>query len=238
MKITCIIIDNELNACQLLSGLLMQIPNVELLQAYTNPNDARLSIMVNNPDLIFLDVNMPGLSGMQLVNFLRIAGVQSEVVIVTADDSHTLEAIRTGVFDYLLKPVSLSVVIDLIARFRGRQQNGMAQQDFRLGKLRFNTLNGFFLLKMADIVYITADGNYSKVHLSNGTNRIVTTNIGQIEERLNGLSFFRISRSLIINLGCLIHINRKGPTCTLAFNGSTVDFPMTRIRIRQLAELF
>jgi two-component system, LytTR family, response regulator len=238
MKTTCVIIDDEMNACRLLGDLLMQIPDVEVANVFNDPQAARLSVMATHPDLVFINISMKGLAGLAYLDSLKNLNVYSEVVIVTSDDSYSLEAIRHEVFDYLLKPVNIEVLIGLICRFKKRQQRTLQPAESYYGKLRFNTVQGFFLIDVSDIVYVAAEGNYSKIYLKNGTSKLISKNIGQVEDRLNGFSFFRMDRSLIINLRCLADINRKVHTCTLAYNGSTINFPINRLRIKQLIALF
>jgi len=238
MKITCVIVDDELKACQLIEGLLKNIPDIEVLGYFTDPKEARLHVLNSSPDIIFLDINMPGLTGLEFVDSLKIARVQSKVVFVTGLDTFTIEAIRREAFDYILKPVTMDSLLEMICRYMGNQIKQVSSKDLCYGKLRFNTLQGFFLIDVADIVYVKADGNYSIVNLNDGSSKIITQNLGHIEARLSGFSFFRMDRSLIINIKYVSHINRKDHTCTLAFNGSVIDFPVNRIRVKQLAEIF
>jgi DNA-binding LytR/AlgR family response regulator len=127
---------------------------------------------------------------------------------------------------------------EVICRFKGKQRRQVTPMDLCYGKLQFNTLHGFFLIELSDIVYVKADGNYSIVHLKDGSNKVITMNLGQIEERLTGFRFFRMDRSLVINLQSLIFVNRKDRYCTVDYNGSTVDFSIKRSRIKQLVEMF
>ena len=238
MKISCVIVDDEPKACQLLVGLLRQIPDVEVLESFTDPFEARLYVMDSNPDMVLLDINMPGLSGLEFLDSIKRARIPSEVVFVTGFDHYTVDAIRKDAFDYLLKPVSLDDLVEMICRYRGRLSRKPVQQDICYGKLKFNTLQGFFLLDVSDIVYAQADGNYSVVYLNDGTTKIITQNLGSIDERLADFSFFRMDRSIIINLKYLVHINRREQACTLAFNGASIDFLVNRNRLKQLIDLF
>lgn len=216
MKITCVIIDDDLKACQLIEALLKQIPDVEVLASFQDPQASRLFIMDHAPDLIFLDISMPGLSGLEFLDSLKKSLIQSEVVLVTAYNDYTVEALRLEAFDYILKPVTQDAISEVIYRYKSKQRRRVIPQDLCYGKLRFNTLQGFFIINVTDILYIKADGNYSIVYLQNGLNKVITLNIGHIEDQLADFSFFRLDRSLLINLKYLEHINRKGHCCTLA----------------------
>ena len=238
MKISCIIIDDELKACQLLARLLEQIPDVEVVGIYTNPFEAKLKVMEHAPQIILLDVSMPGLTGFQFADSLKLAGISSEIVYVTGYGSYTIEAIRKQAFDYILKPVSLNSLIEMVCRFKEKQKNHGNHSEGMSGKLKFNTLQGFFLLELADIMYVNADGNYSKVFLKDGSIRVITLNLGAMEARLCGCGFFRMDRSHIINLKYLVQINRKDHLCLLAVNGSQIEFRANRASIKALADLF
>lgn len=238
MRISCVIVDDEPKACQLLEGLLKQIPDVDVIESFSDPFEARLYVMEAIPDLVLLDINMPGLTGLEFLDSIKKAGIQSEVVFVTGFDQYTIDAIRKGAFDYLLKPVSLDDLVEMICRYKGGFSKKPVPHDLCYGKLKFNTLQGFFLLDVVDIVYAQADGNYSVVYLNDGTSKIITQNLGSIEENLADFSFFRMDRSNIINLKYLVHINRREQACTLAFNGASIDFLVNRNRIKQLIDLF
>jgi len=238
MKITCIIIDDEKKACQLIETLLKRISDVEVIASFQDPQASRLYIIDHPPNLIFLDIKMPGLSGLDLLDSIKKAQVQSEVVLMTAFNDYTIEALRLDAFDYLLKPVTQDAISEVIYRYKCKQKSRVPYQDLCYGKIRFNTLKGFFIIDVDDIIYVKADGNYSIVYHQDGSNNVVTWNIGHIEKQLNVYNFFRLNRSLMINLKYLGHINRKDHICTLTYNDSSIDFPISRVRIKELVGKF
>jgi two-component system LytT family response regulator len=101
-------------------------------------------------------------------------------------------------------------------------------------KLKFNTHTGFFLLSPEEILYIQADWNYSEVFLSDKKSELVTINIGKLEEMLPGNIFYRISRSVIINIKYLVRVNRKKRLALLEKEGKEYTFNIPLLNIRKI----
>jgi len=122
MKITCVIIDDQLQSSQFLSGFLRQIPGVEVINAFSDPFIARLNILSNNPDLIFLDVNIPNLGGLDYIQSIVQASNRSEVILMDQNDYNKIEVFHHEVFDYLKKPLNHEELFNTICRFRRKNQ--------------------------------------------------------------------------------------------------------------------
>ncbi|MBN1145142.1 MAG: response regulator [Bacteroidales bacterium] len=194
--------------------------------------------------LLFLDIQMPVMSGFEVLQAIYQAQVKPVVIFVTAYDEFAIQAIRSSAFDYLLKPVDetelISAVERLIATYKQKEQADNFQKligQVTQKKLRFNTTGGFMLVNPEDIVYIQADWNYSEIHVSKDKHEVVTMNIGAVEELLPAGQFARISRSVIINLAYLEKVQRARRLRTLRKDDVTYEFKIPILRIRYLESL-
>jgi DNA-binding LytR/AlgR family response regulator len=105
-------------------------------------------------------------------------------------------------------------------------------------RIKLNTRSGYVLIDSAEVVYCQADGNYTHIQLTRGTREIVTQNLGTIEEVLKGNSFFRASRSYLLNLKYLSRVDRKSCNCILEYPGKTCSIKIPAPKIRMLESIF
>ena len=237
-----IIIDDEEKAILNLVGLLKSFPQIKVVAQETGSANALETIDNYKPDLIFLDIHMPGKSGFEIAGELYRQGCKPEIIFVTAFDKYAIEAIRHAAFDYLLKPVKQEELATAIDRLLVKQlQQDREQQIKRLfehssnkGKLKISTTGGFTLIIPADILYINADWNYAEIFYESEKNELVTMNIGSLEELLPPMDFFRINRSTIINVAYLVKVSRKHRTAYLAKDGKEYTFKIPLLNIRKL----
>lgn len=150
------------------------------------------------PQLVFLDVEMPMGSGFDL---LELAGERNfEVIFTTAYQEYALKALKNEARDYLLKPIDadelIAAVNKVLSHLGNRHNDGYVQGQ----KLKLNGLRETLMVPVSDVLYLEADGRYSTVYLSNGIKQTVTRNIGEFEEELVPQHFFRIHKSLLVNL--------------------------------------
>ena len=158
-----------------------------------------------------------------------------------------IQAIRNSVFDYILKPVHQEELESAIERFR---EAGSKVQEQDLQKLvnalrgssptriKLNTRSGYMLIDPSDIVYCKADGNYTHIQLTSGSCEITTQNLGAIEGILNGSSFFRASRSYLLNLEYLSRVDRKSSNCILEHPGNSWSIKIPAQKIKLLESTF
>jgi DNA-binding LytR/AlgR family response regulator len=245
-EISVLIVDDEPEARDLLRLLLSQVARVKVAGEAENADEAFKQVLKLKPDLLFLDIQMPGKDGFDLVGELRTHGFDMGYIFVTAYDEYAIQAVRASVFDYLLKPVNPEELNQAIARYRQiRREEKMDEITdellAQLGKglrLKLNTRKGFLLIDPREILCCLADGNYTRILLYGGRSETVSSNLGKIAEELNGNSFFRISRSSIINLQYLTYVDHKKGTCRLQGADSFIDLKVARNRLTRLDELF
>jgi DNA-binding NarL/FixJ family response regulator len=121
-KITCVIIDDEIEACDRLESLLTKIPNIKVLSKETRTERGIQTVIELFPDIVFLDVEMPRQSGFDVINEIRKNNVFPIFIFVTGYNQYAIKAIREAAFDYLLKPVDIDELKDTIERFGSKQK--------------------------------------------------------------------------------------------------------------------
>lgn len=243
-NIRILIVDDEPEARDLLSMLLDRIGGVEVVGSSDGVDQAFEQISTKQPDLILLDIQMPGKNGFELIKMVHEKNLDSGFIFVTAYDEYAIEAIKASAFDYLLKPVDREELELSVYRFRDQRKDSSLQQ--QLGemlegislksRIKVNTRTGFILIDPEEVIHCKAEGNYTELHLINHRVETITSNLGSFMAQLPQGSFFRISRSAIINLNYLIRVNNKAGTCRLSAD-LEVDLKVARNRRQELDEV-
>jgi len=205
--IKILIIDDEAFARELLKQQLEEYcaGTVEVVGLAGSAIEGLKLINQMQPQLVFLDVEMPMGSGF---DFLELAGERRfEVVFTTAYREYALKAIKHKAMDYLLKPIDSDELVLAVnnarIHFESRKAGVLTQNQ----KLKLQSLRETLLVLIADILYLEADGRYSKVHLAGGITHLVSRNIGEFEEELLPHRFFRIHKSLLVNLEKVVSLH-------------------------------
>jgi len=239
--IRTIIIEDDPEALYLLTTLVNSTGMAEVCGSTTNPAVALELIKTTSPEMIFLDIRMPHISGLDIAREIKqTSGKKPYIVFTTASDDYALEAFEYSAFDYLLKPFSAQRLRETLQRYRDILSYGAeravkkgAETD---GVLIFKNTNGAVFIDPANVIMITADGNYSTfISVPNRTDT-VTILLGTIENQLPANRFFRSSRSAIINTSFLTKIDSKQGQCVLSKNGKEYRCEISRERIRLLME--
>jgi DNA-binding LytR/AlgR family response regulator len=225
---TCIIVDDEKDACALLENLLKPYNNLKVACSCNNVDSAFKRILEIRPDVIFLDIEMPEKDGFDLVMMLHEqTNLNPKVVFITAFDQYAIQAIKMSAFDYLLKPIERAELQKTIKKLDDDlERNNLDTKldrllsNFNKRRLRLNTLNGFVLVNPENIVYCEAEVNYTHIYYKNETHDIVTSNIGKVEDRLSPDCFMRISRSSLVNIDYIREGIRKNKKCKIQYNGA------------------
>ncbi len=240
--IRCIIIDDEPGAITNLVTLIRNLSDVRLVASAGNPEKAVDIILEMRPDLLFLDIQMPGMTGFEVAKALMEEGFHPPIIFVTAFDHFAIEAIRHSAFDFLVKPVTAEELHRALERLREEKQEVPVREKYsRLierslvpQRLKINTAGGFTLIDPDEIVYVQADWNYAEIFLGGGKSELCTLNIGALEAMLPENGFFRISRSMIINTKYLTKVSRKKREALLIKQSESFTFPIPLLNIRKL----
>src|ERR1043165_1655775 len=236
MSTTCIIVDDEKLARDLLREYIENYPEIEVIGEADQGTDAVEKIDKLKPDLVFLDVQMPGMTGFDVLEDIEH---EPYVIFVTAYDQYAIKAFEKNAVDYLLKPLDeerFRVAVNRALK-RKTADNGSVEELLRSIKAdrgkNFEThifvqkSEKLFNLPVEEIVYLEASGDYTVITTKNDQ-FVSSSGIGKLEEIMDPDTFIRVHRSTIINLNCLKEIERH-------FNGgmtvkmqSGKSFPVSR----------
>ncbi|HYC38858.1 MAG TPA: LytTR family DNA-binding domain-containing protein [Chitinophagaceae bacterium] len=220
--IRTIIIDDEPSAINVLSTLLKKKcrEDVEVVATSSSPLAGKSLIEQMKPDLVFLDIEMPGMTGVDLVRSFNKHDFR--VVFVTAHDDYAVEAFQLSAVNYLLKPVGPESVMKTIEKIRDdiRRNQNMAEPLKKLEKLlslhakdNENKIgiamsDKIIFINVAEIIYCEAHGAYTNVYLDNGKKMMASKPLGDFEMMLSSHRFFRIHHSYLINLSRIKEFQR------------------------------
>lgn len=234
------IIEDEPKALELLTALLETTGMAEIVVATSDPYDAIDLISRHKPNMLFLDIKMPGMSGFDILNELKKLNIPIPyVVFTTAHDEYAIKAFDYAAFDYLLKPIDPDRLLETLQRFSNNGKQGTteyAQVPPENGNvLIFRGVTGVTFIDTKDVVYINADGNYSIFHFTTGRVETVTSLIGSVEMHL-GKQFFRTGRSCIINTAYLARIDIKQMQCVFIIGEKEFRCEISREKVKQLMD--
>jgi two-component system, LytTR family, response regulator len=197
-RLTALIVDDERLARQELRALLAVHPEVQILGEAASVDEAARHLGREQPDVVFLDIQMPGESGFDL--FAR-ARVTSRIIFVTAHDAHALRAFDVNALDYLLKPVVPARLAESIARLRDQASAPVAARRFEIGDFVFLPVDGRSrFIRVNQIVAVAAAGDATEMATADGMRGRVPRSLKAWEERLPAKQFVRIHREAIVNL--------------------------------------
>jgi two-component system, LytTR family, response regulator len=212
MKIRALIVDDEALARARMRKLLAQEPDMEVLEDCANGPEAIAAIQKLHPDLVFLDVQMPEVSGFDVLRALSPEQVPL-VIFITAHDQHAIEAFEVRALDYLLKPFTQVRLHEAISRARQQletRQTASLQDRLAellqaspavplLNRIAVRTGAQVVFVRVEEIDYLESASNYVVLHTATG-NHVLRETLQNLESRLSPKLFMRISRSTIVNL--------------------------------------
>jgi two-component system LytT family response regulator len=181
-------------------------------------------IKEQRPDAIFLDIEMPGHSGMDILKLMGETPPPA-IVFTTAYAEHAVEAFGLEAVDYLLKPIDLRKLRRAVDRVRERMEKTVAPKDARLA---IPTSNGTLRVEMAHIIRLKAEGSYCEIHTTDRGRIMVSRKLKDVEEGLDPRMFLRIHRSHVVNLAHVAELIRSTQTLVRMADGT--ELPVARDR--------
>lgn len=237
--IRALLIDDEKHSLESLQIELQQhCPQVEVVQACKGAQAGLTGIRTHRPDLIFLDIEMPGMNGFELLDHVR--EIPLEVIFTTAYDEYAIRAIKVSAMDYLLKPIDVQELKRAVEKVALKHHSGNtreklevlltniqnSQQGFQ--KLAIPTLSGLHFVDVQDIVFCEADGNYTTINTRSGNKHVISKTMKETEELLRNPGFFRTHQSFLVNLNYIKeYIKGSGGQLVLQ-NGAIIQVARAR----------
>lgn len=205
-----IIIDDEEMARTLLQGMIAEYcDNIEIIDLCKDLPTGVKSIRKYKPDIVFLDIEMPGHSGLELLDFFNEDEVDFSIIFVTAYNRYAIQAFKLSAVDYLLKPIEVDDLKNAIVLFeknknRHKEAYSVLKENFKSNaskKISLSTLNSMSFVDTADILFFQGDGAYTKVFLKGNKAITVSKGLKHFEVLLEDNSeFFRCHKSYLVNV--------------------------------------
>jgi len=195
--INCIVVDDEPLARQLIQSYIDQVPAIHCLGYYQSAVDAFVALHEHKVDVIFIDIQMPGITGL---NFIRSLKIYPKVVFITAYAEYAVDAFEVEATDYLVKPVTFERFLKTIQKI-GTDKNSSAlasQVAPEISSIFLKIDRRLIKIELASIIYIEALGDYLKIHTT-GQTYVTYMTLGKLTTLLPTSRFIRIHRSTIIN---------------------------------------
>jgi len=230
-----ILVDDEPDGIRTLKKLLeLNCPEVEIVGTCSNAMTAKLMLEEIQPDLVFLDVRMPGKSGLEMLT--ELPEQNFEVIFVTAHNEYMLQALQFSAVDYLMKPVDEDRLVEAVERVKKRMMQStpagnteaLLHNINKIGnpmemRLCLPTLKGFTIVKLEEIVYCEAQRSYTVFRLTNNKTIMISKPLFDYDKLLNDTIFLRVHKSFLINLLHIKEYMRGDGGTVVMSNGMEIE---------------
>lgn len=241
---TAIIIDDEQRARVSLRYLLNEYcPDIEILEECENLSSGVKAIIKYKPSLVFLDIEMPGHSGLELLDFFDEDDIKFQIIFTTAYNEFAIKAFKLSAVDYLLKPIDevlLQEAVKRATKINQKKQNYEVLKDNilskSLNKIAIPSGSSLLFIETKNILYIKGDGSYTVVVLKNGTKHTVSRNLKNFEETIDDQpELLRIHKSYIVNANEIVSYTKsEGGSIELT---NKEHLPITADKVEKIIDL-
>ncbi|HAD98780.1 MAG TPA: DNA-binding response regulator [Cryomorphaceae bacterium] len=229
-----LIIDDEKHCSDsLLMMLEKNCPQVEVVDATNDPIKGIGLITAHKPDVVFLDIEMPHMSGFELLS--KLEHIDFEIVFTTAYDEFALRAFKVNALDYLLKPIGVSELRNAVEKVKVRMSHSLPNLEVRAmlnnispppienTRVALPTMEGLEFVPVESIIRCESDSNYTDVHLADGKRLTISKTLKEIQQMLEGKGFYRVHNSHLINLQHIQKYQRGAGGLLIMDNGDHVQ---------------
>jgi len=238
-KLRALIIDDEVGSITALEWELQMFADaVEVIGTAQDPQLGLQMLRADPPDILFLDIEMPGMNGFELLE--KATPLHCDVIFTTAYDKFAVKAFEVSAIDYLLKPVDEEELGRALQKVREKSGLGTIQQrlellmatlkqkDPNLRTIVVPTMESLELMEVDGITRFEADGNYTRIHLADGKPLLVSKTLKTLELMVEGMGFFRIHNSHLVNVKFIKKLMRGEPGTIVMKDGAAL--PLSRGR--------
>lgn len=216
-KIKTIIIEDETRAQIFLKGIIeLNEPEIEIVAICDDLPSGVLAIRKHNPELVFLDIEMPKYNGLEIGNFFNAEEMNFSIIFTTAYNQYAIQAFKTVAVDYLLKPIDAMELNQAIVNFKNKKASALTQLTAVNNELKNDAKiaipdgNNLVILKPSDILYLKAESSYTTVHLLSGKKYVTSRFLKNYEESLYDYpQFFRCHKSFIVNTDYIVSYSKS-----------------------------
>jgi len=235
--ISYLIVEDEIKSRQtLLQKIDMcQLEGITCVGLAADSEEALWFVEKNRPEIILLDINLPGRNGFECLESIREENYDPEIIFTSAytENEFLLKALKKGPVNYLIKPIDID---ELSATFRKAISRVQLKHNKTAvsGKIKLTGIKEILYFKPDQIAYCRADGHYTNLFLTNGKLELICQSIGSIENDLTMKTFFRIDRSSLVNIDIVESIDLKKQTCMLRHNDFNLSVEMSQVGLKRL----
>jgi len=231
--IRSIVIDDEQHCVKaLLSDLQQHCPSIEVVEACSSAKDGMLAIRKQNPDLVFLDVEMPWMNGFEMLELL--GEIEFSIIFTTAHDEFAAKAFRISAVDYLLKPIDAGDLKTAVEKVENEPKEGSnlqhisnllrnIRQPSSEQKIALPQREGYEFVDVSSILYCNAEGAYTKVFIDEKKPMLISRTLGDVEELLPPEIFQRIHHSTLVNVKYISQFLRTDGGQVILKNGEKLS---------------
>uniref|UniRef100_UPI003216D0F1 LytR/AlgR family response regulator transcription factor n=1 Tax=uncultured Draconibacterium sp. TaxID=1573823 RepID=UPI003216D0F1 len=228
------IIDDESDAGKLLNNLLKIFPVIHVKQVFTDGLSALDAVIMEQPPVIFIDIEMPGISGLEFLEQVKKFSPLTKIVFVTAYKDYALEALQKDAFDFICKPIEKAELRRVVHKIVAAPNNEKADEDRpQNDRILVKTVEGYHYVAVNEVLYLEADSNYSLLVLNNGKKIMSSVNLGRIYKQFPENNFVRISRKHIVNKTYLTFINFCKRYCVVSHKSTEHQLEVS-VKIKEL----
>jgi DNA-binding LytR/AlgR family response regulator len=232
---TALVVDDEVPALDELTYLLRAMPAVSSVHAARSPSEALRSLQERRYDVVFLDVRMPSLNGIELANVLARFASPPAVVFVTAYEEYAVRAFDIGACDYLLKPVSRTRLSTALGRALGRSGDRADEPvDGDSTAIPLETAGRTRWVTPGQVRWVEAEGDYVRLHMVDGDSHLLRMPISHLEERWAAHGFIRIHRSYLVPVDHIAEFSVAGNNHSVKVSGHWL--PVSRRHARDVRD--
>jgi len=244
--IKTIIVDDDAKCSTVLREILINIATakIEVLSVCSSAADAKQAITSGKPDIIFLDVEMPGKNGFDLLN--ELPEIDFDIVFVTAFEKYAIQAIKSSALDFLLKPVEEKEVIQVISRFEAKKRKDQTLQQIRVllenyarsnepvKRIAVPTNTGLEFIGVDQIIRLEAESSYTTFFFAGNTKLLVAKTLKEMEDLLPPKLFYRVHSSHLININFVKRFQKSDGGVLIMDDKSNI--PVSRHRKEEFLE--
>jgi two-component system, LytTR family, response regulator len=243
---TAILIDDEKNSRESLRKKIeTHCPGVSILGECNNGLEGLDAIQKLNPDIVFLDIEMPHMNGFTMLQ--QLPERNFELIFTTAFNQYAINAIRFSALDYLVKPVDVTELVQSVSKVSEKPANTINKQQLDILQQFFNNqksvpdriavavTSGLEIIHLNNILYLEAEGNYTNIHLENSRPLLSSKTLKEFEDILPATQFCRIHNASLINIQFIKKYNKGEGGQVVLSNGAVLD--VARRRKEELLQL-